>query len=66
MLGIERFVTVAYVLTVIVGGYLAVSSLKNLWSEAERFEQIITVSASGAVDPHTFLVFDSVQPAAGQ
>lgn len=66
MFPIIRFAAIAYVLAVFTGGYLAVSALKGLWTEADRFEQL-SAAASYGTDTlnNTLLVFDAIEPATG-
>jgi|GEM_PF-2617163 len=62
-----RIATAAYVLSIFVGGYLAVSTLKGLWTEADRFQTIASASEYGAETlDNTLLVFDAIEPAAGK
>lgn len=63
MISVQRLVTLGYVLVVFIGGYFAVSGLKGLWTEAGHFERL--ASAGGVINDHTTLIFDSVEPAAG-
>lgn len=66
MFTIQRFAVIAYALTVFMGGYLAVATLKNLWTSADNFENLASATSYGEDTlNHTLLVFDAVEPAAG-
>lgn len=66
MYPLVRAATITYALAVFIGGYLAVSTLKTLWTTAGQIDQLAAISASGAdAASHTLLVFDEIQPSAG-
>lgn len=66
MFVVERFLTLGYVLAIVLGGYFAVSSLKSLWTQASRFEQLASISNARVEVPHTLLVYDSIEPSTGR
>lgn len=66
MFPLVRIAAVAYVLSIFVGGYLAVATLKGIWTEAGRFERLASLSEAGANElDRTLLTFDSITPSSG-
>lgn len=67
MMPIARLAAVAYAVTIFLGGYLAVSTIKGLWTAAGHFEQLAVASTYGEDNlDRTMLVFDEIEPAGGE
>lgn len=67
MFTLERLIMFGYVLSILTGSYLAVSTLKNLYGEARELERLasLQIEEMNAQDDHKLLVFDAIEPAAG-
>lgn len=65
MFSLEKLIMFGYLLTVLTGSYLAVSTLRQLYGEARRLEQLATLEAKD-VEDRKLLVFDSIEPASGR
>ncbi|NBX66139.1 MAG: hypothetical protein EBQ96_03990 [Proteobacteria bacterium] len=68
MFSIERLIMFGYLLSVLTGSYLAVSTLRQLYSEARQLEQLATLEAQDIQDmkDRKLLVFDAIEPASGK
>ncbi len=64
MFTLEKLVFFAYVLSIMTGSYLAVSTLRGLYAEARQLERLATLEADDL--DHKVLVFDAIEPAAGK
>lgn len=63
MFTLERLMMMAYMLCIVTGSYMAVSTLKSLYSEARQLEMLASINLDS--DTHKVLVFDAIEPAVG-
>ncbi|MBU6235306.1 MAG: hypothetical protein KGQ41_05635 [Alphaproteobacteria bacterium] len=63
-MSIERLMAVFYVVSLISGSYLAVSTVKSVFFEARRLELLASLELDD--NAHKVLVFDAIEPASGR
>jgi hypothetical protein len=61
---LEKMMLVAYICSLITGSYLAITTLRGVYSEGRRLERLSTISLDD--EQHKVLVFDAIEPAAGK
>lgn len=64
MISLERMMVFAYVLAILGGSYLGVSTLRALWVEARQLETIASLRMDD--ERYKILVLDAIEPAAGK